>query len=84
MEFPQILSAYDGVVRWINSRGLAVAGPPREVNFADFASAGTNEAVCDVAFPIEWARVSSRITGYILCNGDPATSFNNPPPTAVA
>ena len=51
VEFPQILFAYDGVARWIHSQGLAVAGPPREVYFTDFAAAGTNDEVCDVAFP---------------------------------
>lgn len=53
VEFPQILGAYDGVARWIESRGLAGAGPPREVYFTDFRSAGPHDEVCDVAFPIE-------------------------------
>jgi DNA-binding transcriptional MerR regulator len=52
VEFPQILSAYDGVERWIDERGLTVADAPREVYFADFAAAGPGDEVCDVAFPI--------------------------------
>jgi DNA-binding transcriptional MerR regulator len=52
VEFPQMLSAYEGVARWIRSRGRAVSGPPREVYFTDFVSAGPNDEVCDVAFPI--------------------------------
>jgi DNA-binding transcriptional MerR regulator len=53
VEFPQILSAYDGVTRWIGSHGLTVIGAPREVYFTDFSSAGAADEVCDVAFPIE-------------------------------
>jgi DNA-binding transcriptional MerR regulator/effector-binding domain-containing protein len=53
VEFPQMLSAYDGVARWIRARGRVVAGPPREVYFTDFVSAAPNDEVCDVAFPIE-------------------------------
>jgi DNA-binding transcriptional MerR regulator len=52
VQFPQILSAYDGVANWINANGLEVAGPPREVYFADFAASGPSDEVCDVAFPI--------------------------------
>jgi DNA-binding transcriptional MerR regulator len=52
VEFPQILSAYDGVTAWAALRGLTVAGAPREIYFADFRSAGPSDEVCDVAFPI--------------------------------
>ena len=53
VEFPQILSVYDGVARWLESRGLAASAPPREVYFTDFRSAGPDDEVCDVAFPID-------------------------------
>jgi DNA-binding transcriptional MerR regulator len=52
VEFPQILSAYDGVMAWMTAHGLMAAGAPREVYFRDFASAGPADEVCDVAFPI--------------------------------
>lgn len=52
VEFPQILSAYDGVTAWAASHGRAVTGPPREVYFTDFVSAGPADEVCDVALPI--------------------------------
>ncbi len=50
--FPQILSAYDAVAHWIGAQKRHIAGPPREVYFADFAAAGPNDEVCDIAFPI--------------------------------
>jgi DNA-binding transcriptional MerR regulator len=52
VEFPQILSAYDAVERWIAAKGRRVAGPPREVYFADFDAAAPTDEVCDIAFPI--------------------------------
>ncbi|MFG2819009.1 MerR family transcriptional regulator [Kitasatospora sp. NPDC048365] len=51
VEYPQILSAYDAVHRWITDRGLAVGDAPREVYFADWATAGPSDDVCDIAFP---------------------------------
>ncbi len=57
VEYPQILSAYDGVEQWIEARGLAAVDAPREVYFvADFAAAAPDDEVCDVAFPIGWLR----------------------------
>ena len=50
--FPQILSAYDGLMAWVASRNLTATGPPREVYFADFVSAKPSDEVCDVAVPI--------------------------------
>ncbi|MBO0871105.1 MAG: MerR family transcriptional regulator [Micromonosporaceae bacterium] len=50
--FPQILSAYDAVMQWIGSNGLSHTAAPREVYFTDFQAAGTDDEVCDVAFPI--------------------------------
>jgi hypothetical protein len=53
VEYPQILSAYDGVERWVDARGLTSTDAPREVYFtADFAAAEPDDEVCDVAFPI--------------------------------
>jgi len=56
VEFPQILSAYDGLMAWVVSRGLTMAGCPREVYFTDFLSAGSTDEVCDVAVPIHGTR----------------------------
>jgi effector-binding domain-containing protein len=53
VEFPQILSAYDAVAAWVREHGRAIACPPREVYFNDFAAAGPDDEVCDVAFPID-------------------------------
>jgi hypothetical protein len=50
--FPQILSAYDGVARWAAAKEIEIAGAPREIYFADFRSAGPDDEVCDVAFPV--------------------------------
>jgi DNA-binding transcriptional MerR regulator len=52
VEFPQILSAFDGVAQWIGAQGLSIAASPREVYFTDFLSAAPGDEVCDVAFPI--------------------------------
>jgi DNA-binding transcriptional MerR regulator len=53
--FPQILSAYDGISTWISAKAFVSSGAPREVYFTDFRSAGPDDDVCDVAFPIESA-----------------------------
>jgi DNA-binding transcriptional MerR regulator len=50
--FPQILGAYDGVVRWATANGIDITGAPREIYFADFTSAAPGDEVCDVAFPV--------------------------------
>jgi DNA-binding transcriptional MerR regulator len=50
--FPQILSAYDGVMRWAAATGVEITGAPREVYFVDFRSAAPADEVCDVAFPV--------------------------------
>ncbi|MFC5017277.1 MULTISPECIES: MerR family transcriptional regulator [Streptomyces] len=50
---PQILAAFEAVEEWIAARGLTVAGPCREVYFADWEAAGPEDPVCDVAFPVE-------------------------------
>jgi DNA-binding transcriptional MerR regulator len=52
VEYPQILSAYDAVAQWIEGEGRSIAGPPREVYFADWDAAGPTDEVCDIAFPV--------------------------------
>ncbi len=52
VEYPQILSAYDAVYRWIEENGSHETGPGREVYFADWASAGSAAEVCDIAVPV--------------------------------
>jgi DNA-binding transcriptional MerR regulator len=51
--FPQILSAYDAVTKWIGSQGLILENcAPREIYFADWDAAGPDDEVCDVAYPL--------------------------------
>jgi len=50
--FPEILSAYDVVARWIAEQGETALGSPREVYFGDFAAAGPDDPVADIAFPL--------------------------------
>lgn len=52
VEYPQILSAYDAIARWVDAEGRSAAGSPREVYFGDFAAAAPTEEVCDIAFPV--------------------------------
>jgi DNA-binding transcriptional MerR regulator len=52
VEHPQINSAYEAVEEWIAEHGLTVAGPCREVYFADWCAAGPEDEVCDIAFPV--------------------------------
>jgi hypothetical protein len=52
VEFPAILTAYAAVASWIEEQGEAMAGPPREVYFGDFAAAGQEDPVVDIAYPI--------------------------------
>ncbi|GGY22210.1 MerR family transcriptional regulator [Streptomyces djakartensis] len=49
---PQIMTAFEAVEEWIAREGLEQAGPCREVYFADWDSAGAEDPVCDVAFPV--------------------------------
>jgi DNA-binding transcriptional MerR regulator len=49
---PQILAAFEAVEVWMSEQGLDPVGPCREVYFADWDSAGPEDAVCDVAFPV--------------------------------
>jgi DNA-binding transcriptional MerR regulator len=50
--FPQILSAYEAVEQWIGANNQACSAAPREIYFADFMSAGPDDEVCDIAFPL--------------------------------
>ncbi|MEU3103144.1 MerR family transcriptional regulator [Streptomyces griseoflavus] len=50
--YPQILAVFEAVEEWMEGRGLAPAGPCREVYFADWDAAGPQDPVCDVAFPV--------------------------------
>ena len=50
--FPQILSAYEAVERWITENGKEITASPREVYFDDFMNLGPNDDGCDIAFPI--------------------------------
>ncbi|HXM59110.1 MAG TPA: GyrI-like domain-containing protein [Candidatus Dormibacteraeota bacterium] len=45
-------SAYAEVERWIGAQGLDVAAAPREVYYRDYFSAGPDDEVFDVAWPI--------------------------------
>ncbi|MFF3821320.1 MerR family transcriptional regulator [Streptomyces bluensis] len=49
---PQIHAVFEAVEAWIAQEGLEVAGPCREVYFADWNAAGPEDLVCDVAFPV--------------------------------
>ena len=50
--FPQILSAFETVARWLEEQDLRASAAPREVYFTDFTAAGPDDEVCDIAFPI--------------------------------
>ncbi|MGW2258334.1 MerR family transcriptional regulator [Streptomyces sp. NPDC001780] len=49
---PQIMSAFEAVEEWIAREGLTVAGPCREIYFADWDTASASDEVCDIAFPV--------------------------------
>ena len=50
---PQIQAAFEAVEQWVRGEGLAYDGPCREVYFAHWPSAGAEDPVCDVAFPVK-------------------------------
>lgn len=50
--FPQILSAFETVARWLQQQDLTASAAPREVYFTDWMAAGPDDEVCDVAFPM--------------------------------
>ncbi|MDG9727708.1 MerR family transcriptional regulator [Streptomyces sp. DH41] len=49
---PQILAAFEAVEEWVAAQGLTMAGPCREVYFADWEASGPEDPVCDIAFPV--------------------------------
>ncbi|MDX3532283.1 MerR family transcriptional regulator [Streptomyces sp. ID05-39B] len=49
---PQILAAFEAVEAWMTREDLEYDGPCREIYFADWAAAGPEDPVCDVAFPV--------------------------------
>ncbi|MEZ0094910.1 MerR family transcriptional regulator [Streptacidiphilus sp. EB129] len=50
--FPQILSAFETVTRWMKDQDTPASAAPREVYFTDWMTAGPDDEVCDVAYPI--------------------------------
>ncbi|GAA4851722.1 MerR family transcriptional regulator [Kitasatospora terrestris] len=52
VEYPQILSAYDAVFRWLGAGGLTAGDAPREVYFADWSLIGPADEACDIAVPV--------------------------------
>jgi hypothetical protein len=56
VRYPDILAAYDAVETWVAGAGERIVGPPREIYFADVASAAADDEVADVAYPIAAAR----------------------------
>jgi DNA-binding transcriptional MerR regulator len=53
-EVPQILSTYDAIVAWAADNGVTIVGPSREIygGDLDLDTAGRDDIVCHVAFPI--------------------------------
>lgn len=49
---PQIMAAFEAVEQWMAGEGLEMAGPCREVYFADWEASRAEDPVCDVAFPV--------------------------------
>jgi hypothetical protein len=43
---------YEAIEKWAVDQGLTVTGPPREVYWTDFMSAGEDDVVFDVAWPV--------------------------------
>ena len=52
-QFPEILEGYDAVNAWIQANDAEQIGPPREIYFGDFMSAGPDDDVVDIAIPIK-------------------------------
>ncbi|MFD9317030.1 MerR family transcriptional regulator [Streptomyces sp. NPDC060053] len=52
---PQILAPYEAVEAWMKREGWDYDGPCREIYFADWDTAGAEDPVCDVAFPVKRA-----------------------------
>ncbi|GAA3106697.1 MerR family transcriptional regulator [Streptomyces rectiviolaceus] len=52
VSYPQILGAFEAVEAWVAREGLKVAGACREIYFVEWDTAGPEDQVCDVAFPV--------------------------------
>ncbi|MFF5183913.1 MerR family transcriptional regulator [Streptomyces sp. NPDC000345] len=52
---PQIIAAFEAVEAWMKREGWEYDGPCREIYFADWDTAGPEDPVCDVAFPVKRA-----------------------------
>jgi DNA-binding transcriptional MerR regulator len=50
--YPQIMTGYDAVEQWTVHNQRAVSGPPREIYDPGFMTAGPDELVVDIAFPV--------------------------------
>jgi hypothetical protein len=53
VESGRLGSVYVAVEDWVDSKGLEIAGPPRETFRTDFRSAAPDDEVFDVAWPIQ-------------------------------
>ena len=51
VQYPQILQAYDEVYAWLTEHKLTPRLAPREIYFADFMAAESDDEVCDIAVP---------------------------------
>lgn len=49
--YPQILSAYDAVLDWVDQQGRRYAAPPREMYLGHYPDALPDDVICDVALP---------------------------------
>ena len=53
VRYPDILTAYGAVERWITANHAVTAGAPREAYFADPSQGPDDELVADIAYPIQ-------------------------------
>ncbi|MDX6311266.1 MAG: hypothetical protein QOF44_730 [Streptomyces sp.] len=53
VQYPRITIAFDAVAHRIAEQGLNATASCREVYFTDWDSAGPDDEVCDVAYPVE-------------------------------
>src|SRR5690606_14002232 len=49
---PQILAAYDAVARWAMEHTGGLVGPPREIYYPGFPTAGPDEESAEIAYPV--------------------------------
>lgn len=52
VSYPQIIGAFEAVEAWVAREGLKITGPCREIYFVEWDTAGPDDQVCDVAFPV--------------------------------